>query len=346
MALNSNFNELATTTLNLWASMKFADAFSGHNPLFYRLRQQGNIQTGGLGLKALEPWEYPSLNAPSLVGVTSGYNQFTPTETEGWTNAEYSWCEKAMDVSVEQLILDQQGPETRKLNYLDQLKSNRMKAFMEGVNADMWRDPSLAGANGASRAYFGSLRCYFNRGNGSTPTSIPAPLSEQVGSVIESSLTTVGGIDRTQTAAAYWCTPVNTSALTNTQTNYQSIVSLATRGNDRPDLIITTRANYNVLAGVLLGLRQYLGSSLNDAGFKGVLNFDGCDVFFDDNCPASTAFAINTEYLKFRANTMKPKFTYTPDPDRLIERWKLRLVGQITSGNLGRVHARASNITG
>jgi len=55
MAMNANFNELATTTLNLWVNTKFANLFTSHKPLWYRLRANQNIVTGGLGIKALEP---------------------------------------------------------------------------------------------------------------------------------------------------------------------------------------------------------------------------------------------------------------------------------------------------
>jgi hypothetical protein len=343
MAINASFTELSTTTLNLWGSKDFADAFSGHNPLWFRLREQGNIQTGGLGPQILEPLMYPSLAAPTPAGVSSGYTQITPTPTEGWGPATYSWAEKIMDVSVETLTLDYQGSETRKISYLDALKERSMIAFMEGLNSDLWRAPSGVGVGGNTRQYLGSVRAYFNRGGGSTPATTPAPLTEQVGAAVDSSITTVGGIDRSTLEGAYFCTPINsTSTATPDLGDWQAMVSLATRNNDVPDLAITTRAEYNRLAETLMNLQRYKPGSLSDAGFRNTLNFDGMDVYFDDNCPANNAFFINSKYLKLRCDTMKPKFTYRHDPDRVIERWLMRLVCQLTSGHLGRVHSRAT----
>lgn len=134
MAANPNFNELATTTLNLWVSKNFANVFTGHNPLFYLLRKNGNVQAGGLGIKALEPLMYADAGGPQVEGVTDPYAELTPSETVGWTTAEYAWCEKRLSVSIPELIMDQQGSETMKINHLNTVKDISVEIFaLHGV---------------------------------------------------------------------------------------------------------------------------------------------------------------------------------------------------------------------
>lgn len=359
MALNSNWNELATTTLNLWCATDFANVFSSHSPLWYRLRQQKNIQTGGLGLKALEPFEYPDVNGPQVEGVSDPYAEMTPAETYGWTNAEYTWCEKRLSVSIPELTMDLQGSDTQKINHLNAVKDISVKKFLENLNLDLWRGEGAVGAGGASRQYLGSLRAYLNRGDTGTvnPGSVPAPLANQLYAASEpggaaigtSPLTMVGGIERNSAQGAYWCTPLyvpgNADTMTQAALNY--VYNLAVRNNDYPDLIVMGRNNYGALMAILQGYQRYTDGDLADAGFMS-MKYMGADVVFDDNCPAnSTAgqvFFINTKYIKLRCATLQPKFEYKPDPNRTILNWNARWVGQITSGNLGRVHSRHGKI--
>lgn len=344
MAINPNFNELLTTTLNLWVSKKFANLFTSHKPLWYRLRQNQNIVTGGLGAKALEPLMYPTTQGPQLEGVVDPYVEMTPMATVGATVAEYAWCEKRLSVSIEELIMDQQGSETMKLNYLnDFVKNISMKKFLEGLNLDIWRAETAVGSNGSTRQYLGSVRTYFNRGLGSDGGAIPPALAEQTGAAVNSGLTLVGNIDRAVAGNAYHSTPiyhttVNAGQISSLRLN--NVISLAVCDPDSPDLIVTTRNNFDEIMAIAQGYQRYPDSALADAGFDAV-RYRSCDVVFDQNCPSANLFVINTNYIKLRCNSMQPVFTEKPDPHRTIFNWNARWVGQITSGNLGRVHSRA-----
>jgi hypothetical protein len=345
MALNANWNELATTTLNLWASKNFANLFTSQKPLWYKLRKKQNIITGGLGIKILEPFLYPTTAGPQLEGVADPYTEMVPSKTVGWTNAEYAWCEKRLSVSEEELVLDQQGSDTAKMNHLQAVKDISMKKFFEGLNADMWRAESAVGSNGSSRQYLGSVRTYFNRGGSNTTDggAIPPGLTEQTGTATGTTpLTLVGNVERNAVGAAYWCTPLFTTTVTTiTLGKMNNVISLAVCDPDSPDLFVTTRANFDSIMEILQGYQRYSDSALADAGFEAV-RYRGCDVVFDQNCPATTAFALNTDYIKLRAASMAPGFVEKPDPNRTIVNWNARWVGQITSGNLGRFHSRAT----
>jgi len=350
LAANPNFGELVATTLNLWANKEFANAVTGHNPLFFRLRKNGNVQTGGLGVKALEPVMYlDTTNGFQVTAVQSAYNATSPYLAQGWSNAEYQWAEKLMYVTLPSSILDKQGSETQKLNYLSAYKDLAMKSFLEALNLDLWRAENAVGSDGSSTQFLCSIRTLLNRGGSNTTSSSSGSqyLPQQIGTAVGTSpITNVGNIERNAAGNAFWCTPITNPATTDTISlgMFQNQVSLATRDSDYPDLIITTRQNWNDLASILMGLQRYESGGLADAGFKQSLKFDGMDVIFDDNVPAKNMFVINTKYLKLRCNTMAPKFVYKPDPYRPVENWEARWMGQITSGNLGRVMARHSNL--
>lgn len=355
MASNPNWNELATTTLNLWVSKNFADVFTGHNPLFYLLRKNGNVQTGGLGIKALEPLMYADPAGPVLEGVVDPYAEMTPSETIGWTNAEYAWCEKRLSVSIPELILDQQGSETQKINHLNTVKDISVKKFLEGLAFDTWRGEGTVGSAGNTRQYLGSILTYLNRGGTSTTNTVftYVLLEQQYNggtqpggiAVGTTPVTNVGGIERNGANGAFWCTPVSnpTANQTMTLSAMNAGYNLAVRDTDMPDLVVMNRSGYGDFMSILQGFQRFTKGGLADAGFDS-MQFRGADIVFDDRCPAKTVLFINTKYLKLRCASMAPKFELKPDPHRTITNWNARWVGQITSGHLGRVHSRLANI--
>lgn len=355
MAQNPNWNELATTTLNKWVAKNFADAFTGNNPFWYMLRKNSNIVTGGLGIKALEPTEYASPNGPQLEGVTDPYAEMTPSETDGWTNAEYAWCEKRLPVSIPELILDQQGSDTQKINYLDTVKDISIKKFMEGLNLDLWAAEGAVGSAGNSRQRLGSIRTYLNRGGTSTGNQNTTFVwteqtyngGTQPGGIAVGTtpITNVGGIERNSANGAFWCTPVLNPTVNTTMSlsGMNQAYNKTVRGDDHCDLIIMNSSGYGDFMSILQGFQRYTKGGLADAGFDS-FTFRGADVVMDDHCPANTVLFVNTKYFKLRALSMAPKFELKPDPNRTITNWNARWVGQITSGHLGRVHCRAANL--
>lgn len=359
MALNPNFAEYAATTLNAWGHNDFTDVFSSHHPLYARLRANGNIIAGGLGLALLEPIMYPDPGGPQVIGVADAYFQTSPSETTGFTNAQWAWCEKLLDISVPQLQLDQQGSDTKRIAWLDSVKKLNTVKFMENLNLDLWRSPTLVGTAGNTRQNIGSLRAYLLNGGAST-TGATAPamptggdgggnsgtITYTTATTVEAAgvVTNVGGIERNQAGGGYWCTPIsNASAAAISIQQLTGLYNMAVRNGDSPDLIITTRANFSTLMALFQANQRFLSGKLDDAGFSS-MRFMGADIVFDDNCPAKNTFCLNTNYFKWRAGTEAPVFESKPDPYRPIQHWVGRYVGQLISNNLGRVHSRMYNV--
>ncbi|HEV2471215.1 MAG TPA: phage major capsid protein, partial [Chthonomonadales bacterium] len=349
--LNTAFTQRLTITINRWLDANLLDLFSSHHPVFYRLRERGNIVAGGLGVNLIEPIFYPSTTGPQVAGVTDSWNPITHSETGNISAAQYTPAEYLLPVSISDYDLDLQGSDTMKVNYAESIMKISVAKFLEKLNSDIWAAEGVTGSDGSSRTTLGSLRTYFN-GGGSSTTSLgtPAAISEQLVAAVGSApLTSVGGIQRNAANAAYWCTPLINpgSAATISLEIVNNIISAATRNNDVPDLVILPRKRYDTFMSILQGYQRYTESKLADAGFE-AMRYRGADIIFDDNVPTAAPgyniFAINTKYLKLRCKTMKPQFVMVTDPQRPIRAWLARWVGQLTSGNLGRVHCRHCNI--
>lgn len=67
----------------------------------------------------------------------------------------------------------------------------------------------------------------------------------------------------------------------------------------KPDLVVTTETNYNVIADILQAQQRFTdGKETVKAGFTG-LWFEGMEIFPDDYCPSSHMFWLNSIHLGF-----------------------------------------------
>lgn len=81
-------------------------------------------------------------------------------------------------------------------------------------------------------------------------------------------------------------------------------------GNDKPDVIITTKALWNRYAELAEGritVTSSVGEKLANLGFQ-VLEFMGVPVVWDADCPAGYMYFLNTKYLQLRVS---PRMNFT-----------------------------------
>ena len=147
--LNSNFNSRLTMTINKWVDHHLIDVFISHNPLFFRMREKGNIEAGGLGVQLIEPVMYPSGNGPTPTGVTDSWStSVTHSETGNTTAAAYTPAEYLLPVSASEYDMDLQGSETAKVNYLESVMKINIAKFISKLNLDLWAAEGTAGTDG------------------------------------------------------------------------------------------------------------------------------------------------------------------------------------------------------
>ena len=169
---------------------------------------------------------------------------------------------------------------------------------------------------------------------------------------------TVGDIDRSDATNSWWRNNTYTTALSTFEATWLNgwhvfqrlYIAASKRANDGPNFIVTTPDIYRFYtAGPADRLRFQGGTpaQMAEAGMA-VAGFHGAAVTFDENCPASHAYFLNTKYLRLKvlrgANfVMKP--TKSPANQPWVDIGALVLISQLTSSQSAK-QAVATNITG
>ncbi len=116
--------------------------------------------------------------------------------------------------------------------------------------------------------------------------------------------TTVGGIN--QSTYSFWRNQTSGDATlasgANMQTELNEMYLKCIRGTDKPDFIVSDSILYNFFEGSLQQYQRFQDASTADMGFES-LKYKQADYFYDDQCPSSTAYMLNTDYLFLRPHT-------------------------------------------
>jgi hypothetical protein len=283
-----------------------------------------------------------------------------------WTAAEY-----VLPLSVQKYDLAAQGTMGKRVDWVQGVMQQGLDKFKFKLIADMWANEEVTTSAG-TRAAIASIRTLLNAGGASTTANTAPPLArtEQgldsggsigravVGTVSSTAVYTVGGINRNAALAAHACTPIIQTSQAFTPQVLSGIMTKATCGQERPDLILVTENVFDKIQGLISagansGAGQFLqNSKLAELGFDAV-RFRGAEVVADENVPSGlfktatttpltsgdNIFAINTGYLSMKVQSKKPKIEPHDDP-RPILAWTAEWRGQLIGTNLGRVHSR------
>ena len=362
--INTNFNNNATlTVLNAWLSSSCADIYSSNSPFFARMRKAGRMKTGGFGYTLVEPFYYPVTTGPSLQGVSDMWaDQVRPTETGGISNLQYTPAMFIMNIAIAKYDLKAQGSDTKRVDYLETIKKISNTKWGEQLNAMLWAVESATGSDGQNKATLGSLRTYINGGGASTTDggATPARSTTNFGGTFTavaqtgSAITKVGNVERNGVGGAYFCPNLYNKSGGDTASAgvLNKMITMCSRNDDQPDLILMGPLHYAYFLGVLQGQQR---TDLKEYGnFQG-FRWGGVDVMCDDNVPIGTQgsydgtcgqiFVLNLDHLKMNFDTMKPSFTPYVDPLRTtLDNYTSSQIIQLSTSHPGRVHARNANV--
>ena len=70
------------------------------------------------------------------------------------------------------------------------------------------------------------------------------------------------------------------------------------RGNDSPDLILTSQAGYENYESTLVDSKRFVNTNAADAGFESLM-YRGSTILFDRDVPDSFMYFLNSNYLDF-----------------------------------------------
>lgn len=276
MAGNSLFDNVLTTTLENRTG-KLADNMLKNNALLARLKERGNVRPIDGGSKIVEEIEY----GESDNYWYTGYDTLTFNGPQLFTAATYDLKLLAAPVGASgEEILKNSGRE-RVIDLVEAKMKNAEKTLMNQMSKAIYSD-----GTGSSGKELTGLKALV----ADDPTS-----------------GTVGGINRATSGNEFWRNQakVNTVALTTStiKGEMQKMYLNASRGTDRPDLIVADDSMFSLYENSLVDQMRFVNNKLADAGFMN-LKYKGADVIYDGGmggaCPEGHMYFLNTNYLKLR----------------------------------------------
>lgn len=280
---NSTFTELVTTTFRKH-SKEIKDNVSNNNALLRRMQAKGMKRTEDGGLTIVTPLDYAQNGTYQRY---SGYDTLNIGASDVLSAAEYQWRQIAINVVASGLELRVNSGGPRIINLVKSRMKNAMRTFKNNFSSDIYSDGTLS-----------------NQING-----LQALVSDTGGG-------TVGGIDSAtwtfwksivQSAAAPLqgggaITPSGTAGIM--ESLMLPLWLELVRGDDAPDLIISSNEYFTFYETGLVSLKRYTNDSSSGAGkaaggFES-LKYKSADVIFDggSGIPAAHMYFLNTDYLE------------------------------------------------
>jgi hypothetical protein len=273
---NSVFTELVTTTFRKHGK-QFRDNMSNHNALLRRMHRKGMSRSEDGGLSIVEPLDYAQ---NSTYQRFSGYDVLNIGASDVLSAAEYQWRQIALSVASSGEELRKNRGQARIINLAKSRITNALRTFKNNFSSDVYSDGTLS-----------------NQVNG-----LQALISD-------AGTGTVGGID--SSVWTFWQNKVQSAAaplqgggaITPSAATIQSLwlplwLEL-TRGEDKPDLIVTDNNYFTFYEESLTSYKRYAGDAETARGGFVELKYKTADVIFDggSGIPTNHAYFINTDYF-------------------------------------------------
>lgn len=278
---NPNFNALLSSTLANYRD-KFADNISKSFLLMYWLTTQGRkIEEDG-GESIVVQLMY---GKNTTVRSYSGYEVLDTTPQEGLTAAKYPWKQVSGSVSISREEERKNSGESRLIKLLDAKIKQTEITMRDEINRMLFSD----GTGNGSKDLFG------------------LDLLVENGAAWGS----LGGIDRSDALNAWWRNQwisgggadfTTVSAVTGLRV-LKRLYNFCSRGNEHPDLGITTQTTYELIEDLLADKQRFVDVNVANAGFE-MLKVKGAVVGYDEQCPAATFFWLNSDYLGYVVDSM------------------------------------------
>jgi hypothetical protein len=281
MTTNS-FTEEATLTIKNYRK-KLIDNMTNDIPLLFYINQKGNIKEDEAdgGTVLLENLEYGD-NASFK--WFSGYETLDVTPSDVVTSAEFAWkqCNANVIFSGKEVAINK--GESKRFDLIDTKTRNAENTIRNNLGAAM----------------------YYS--NTESDGKAPGGLQHIVADAPATG--TVGGIDRSVTANAWWRNQVldfsvdtpgasGTASATNMLAAARKLYMRCQRNSDVTDLVIFGETYYDYFEGALQQYQQFTNTTTADGGFQ-VLRWKGAKVLYDPNCSTTRGYFLQTKYLKLR----------------------------------------------
>lgn len=269
---NANYDTILSTTLANHMPKLIDNVFTAR-PLFYFLKQAGQIRTIAGGTKIVLPLLY---GTNSTAKSYSGYEPLTITEQTGMTAAEFNWKQYAATIAISGIEEAKNNSEEQIIDLLEAKTFQAEETIAENFDKMFIQSdvtvPGVTGNGGKDWLGLGAL-------------------------VKNSTSTNIGGIDQTDTDNTWWRPFRNTTAGALTLAQMRQAYNTVAQGNDQPNMILTTQVLYEKYEDLLQSQERFMDPKVLDGGFQNLL-FKGAPIVFDNNVVAGDMFFLNTKYIR------------------------------------------------
>ncbi len=269
---NATFTDMVTTALRGY-SRQLADNVTNNNALLRHIDKKGNKKPA-TGRTVVQELEYAE---NVTVRWYAGYEALDVSPSDVFSAAEFNYKQLAGNVVISGLEQVQNAGKEAVHNLLKSRIKNLEKSLKNAVAAALYADGT--GSNGKE---IGGLQLLV----ADTPTN------------------TVGGIDAS--AHAFWknqtydfSTEGATPGSDTIQTAMNQLWLGCVRGADRPDVITADSTYFRYYWESLQANQRFTSEGKGQAGFMNLMFMDAA-VVYDDQCPASHMYFLNTDYLFLR----------------------------------------------
>lgn len=270
---NSAFTDIVTSTLQGYSG-EIADNVTNHNALFRQINKKGNKQVA-TGRTIVQELEYAQ---NSTVMYYSGAELLDISPSEILSAPEFNYKQLAGNVVITGLEQIQNSGKEAVHNLLKTRIRNLEKSLNNTVATGLYAD-----GTGTSSKEIGGLQLL----------------------VADVNTNTVGGISGSTNA--FWRNYVydfSTNSVTPSSTTIQHAMNLAwintIRGSDKPDIIPADSIYYLYYLESLTPNQRFMDDKGAGVGFTNLVYQGNVPVIYDDQCPASHMYFLNTDYLYVR----------------------------------------------
>lgn len=309
MALtNPGLSEIITTTLRGRTGI-LSDNVTKGNALLDRLSKKGKVKKVSGGRTIVQELEYAENGTFKRY---SGYESLNIAPSDVFTAAEFNYSQAAVAISISGLEMLQNSGDAQAIDLLESRISNAERTLTNNIALDCYSDGTADGGR-----QIGGLQLLVS----STPTN------------------TVGGIDASTTAGAFWRN-IAFSSVTNggapaTAANIQSYMNRVylqlVRGIDSPDLIVADNNYYRAYLESLQAIQRIGSNNDGAAGFVKLKYMEHADVVLDGGVgggtPTNSMYFLNTNYIQFRPHADRNFVPLGDDRQSVNQDAMVKLIG-------------------
>ena len=312
---NPAVSDIVATTIESRTG-KLADNVTKNNALLMSLKKGGNIMTFSGGSIITHELSFA---ANGNAGFYSGYDLLPVAGQDVISWAQYDIKQAACPVVISGLEMLQNSGKEAIIDLMEGRLGVAESSMANLISQGLYSDGTGSG--------------------GKTITGLDAAVPAGT-STARIATGTYGGIDRS--AWAFWQPYyVHDASLSSTtvQGDFNTLWSNLVRGSDRPNLIIVDNLMWSFYIASLQAQQRFTQAETGDLGFPTIKYMD-CDVVLDGGiggfATASTAYFLNTKYLKWRPHAdrnfvpLSPNKRYAINQDAEVQ--IIGWAGNLTSG--------------